>query len=151
MAANTRGAAVEWNDSFALGLAEIDGHHQNLIAMINDLWRAIVDRKSGETVSVILDRLEQYTVMHFGAEEALMRSMGYPNLDEHRRAHEKFIRQIADEREKHAAGALIALEVLRFLSKWLVAHIQTMDREYAEHFERSRRPRSWLERIFLVK
>jgi hemerythrin-like metal-binding protein len=142
--------AVEWNDRYSVELPEIDDQHKALFGMINDLWRAIIDRKSDEAVGAILTRLEDYTIMHFSAEEALMRMLSYPNLDSHRKTHEKFIQQIAIAKHRHLEGRVIGLEVLHFLNNWLIDHIMTLDKGYAAYIERKRKPRSWLTRLFSV-
>lgn len=148
MATQLRGAMVEWKPSYALGLEEMDAHHQTLFATINELWYAVIDRHPTVTVGELLNRLERYAVMHFSAEEALMLDMDYPNFRAHEKAHRRFIRQILKERQKHASGAPVDLEILRFLENWWTTHIQVLDREYAEHLARKQQPRTWLNRLF---
>jgi hemerythrin-like metal-binding protein len=128
-------------------LPEIDNQHQALFGMINDLWHTIIDRSSSETVTIVLTKLERYTILHFEAEEDLMRSLGYPRLDAHRKAHQIFVQRIKKEKQKQIEGRTAGLAMLHFLNDWLVEHILTLDRDYANYFERKRQPRSWLARL----
>jgi hemerythrin len=139
---------VEWNDRYSVDLPEIDSQHKALFALINDLWRAIIDRESKEAVGKILMRLEDYTIMHFTAEEGLMRRLSYPQFDSHRKKHETFIQQIAIAKHRHLEGQAIGLEILHFLNGWLIDHIMTLDKGYASYYERKRKPRSLLARLF---
>ena len=143
-----RGTLVEWRPEYAIGIEEMDKHHQALFVIINELWYAVIDRNPVVTVGSLLDKLERYAHMHFGAEEALMLDMDYPNFRAHEKAHRRFIRQILKERQKHATGAPVDLEILRFLEQWWTSHIQVLDRDYAEFHARKHRPRAWLGRLF---
>jgi hemerythrin len=148
MAAYKITTEVVWNDLYALELPEIDDQHQTLFRIINDLWQGVVAKETVDAISDVLRRLEHYTIIHFTAEEALMRSMAYPKLDEHKRAHRLFIDQIGSARRKWAEGEPIGLEILHFLNNWLVDHIMTIDKDYAAHYARSGQPMSLLSQFF---
>jgi hemerythrin len=139
---------VEWSDIYELGLPEIDEQHKTLFAMINDLWQAVIARDSGDRIKSVLAQLEHYTIRHFTDEELLMRGIAYPNFASHRRAHLEFVNRIAQERGKHAADEVVGLEILHFLNDWLVEHILTADRGYADHYARLAAPRPELARLF---
>lgn len=139
---------VQWSDNLALGIPEIDGQHQGLIEVINELWNAIVANADPAQVARILDELEQYTRAHFTAEEALMRVAAYPKFREHRQDHRGFIDQVASARAKLARGEFLGLDLLRYLTDWLVKHIQGGDRDYAAFIDGQQRPRSLFARFF---
>lgn len=139
---------VAWNDAYALGVPEVDAQHQALFGMINEVWQAIVTPKAGANVTGILLRLEHYTLMHFNTEEALMRAINYPRFDEHRNAHQAFIRQVAGERHRQATGQPLGLDMLHFLNNWLIDHVMEADRAYLAHYHALNRPRGWLSRFF---
>ncbi len=70
--------------------------------------------------------------MHFAFEEALMRLFGYPEAEEHRRAHDYFfvrLEGIANSALRNAAET----EMLEFLREWLTTHILGSDQGYARH------------------
>ena len=148
MTAYRMSTEVVWNDFYTLELPEIDDQHKVLFGIINDLWHAVVSKEEVDAISDVLRRLEHYTIIHFTAEEALMRSMAYPRLDEHKRAHRLFIDQIGNARKKWADGQPIGLEILHFLNNWLVDHIMTVDKDYAAHYARSGQPAALLTEFF---
>jgi len=139
---------VVWNDFYALELPEIDAQHQTLFSIINDLWMAVMAKNEAIGIEAILDRLEAYALIHFSAEEALMRDINYPRLDEHKRAHQRFVEQVVAAKEHWRAGEPIGFAMLDFLNGWLVDHILTVDKDYAAHYARSGQPLSLLAQFF---
>jgi hemerythrin len=148
MALHGTSSVVEWDERFRLDIPDIDEQHEALFGMINELWRALAERHPQDALTGILGGLESYTIMHFEAEEELMRALGYPKLYAHRDAHQAFIRQIAVEKRKHLDGQPAGLALLHFLNHWLVDHIETIDREYADYYARQHKQRKWLTRMF---
>lgn len=69
---------IEWNDSYLLGVPEIDQQHKHLIAIANELYDvATGDESVYETkMPVILKKLTDYTVYHFSMEEPLQKKIG---------------------------------------------------------------------------
>jgi hemerythrin-like metal-binding protein len=141
-------SVVQWSDSLSLGIPEIDGQHRGLIEVINELWDAIVAKAEPQRIAQILNQLEQYTLAHFTAEEALMRVEGYPKFREHRADHRGFIEQVAMAKAKLGKGEFLGLDLLRYLTDWLVKHIQGGDKDYAAFISERHRPRSVFTRFF---
>lgn len=115
-----RESLVQWDDSYSLGLEQIDDQHKVLFDIMNQLWSAIVRRAEGSEMQRILDELERYTVSHFSAEEAFMLSAGFAGVDEHRRQHAGFVERIRSARSDLRQGKEVSLELLHFLRDWLV-------------------------------
>jgi len=141
-------AIIQWSDKLSLGIPEIDGQHKGLIDVINELWHAIVSRKDANYLLGILNKLEQYTFAHFTAEEAVMRVENYPRLRDHYDEHQKFIGHLKGTRAKIENGEEIALELLHFLTDWLVKHIQVSDKDYSNFIAERQRPKSIFARFF---
>jgi len=139
---------IQWTDGLALGIPEIDDQHHELVNIINHLWEAIVVRRDERAVLPILEELEHYTVAHFAAEEVLMRVEHYPKLEAHKVEHQDFVARLKDTRAQVEAGKTIALDLLHFLTDWLVKHIEHSDGEYARFFEEKQRPTSMFARLF---
>jgi hemerythrin len=141
---------AQWSDQLSLGIPEIDGQHRGLLEVINELWDAIVAKADVQRVTHILNELEQYTHAHFTAEEALMRVEDYPSFREHREEHRKFVNQVALAKTKLAGGEFLGLDLLRYLTDWLVKHIQGGDKDYANFIEAQHHPKSFFARLFGV-
>lgn len=139
---------VLWSNNLSLGIPEIDGQHQGLLDVINELWNAIVARSAPDVIAHILAELERYTHAHFTAEEALMRVAGYPKFKSHRQDHQSFIAQVTEAKAKLARGEFLGLDLLGYLTEWLVKHIQGGDKDYAVFISEQRRPKSIFSRFF---
>lgn len=139
---------VTWQDSYALGLEEIDDQHKMLFDIMNRLWSAILQKAEGQVIAGILEDLERYTVLHFTEEETFMRSIAYPDFDAHIAYHRKFVRHLLEEKAAAHAGQQVSLELIHFLRDWLVNHILVEDKRYAAQFNTEKRSASLLGRFF---
>jgi hemerythrin-like metal-binding protein len=122
---------ITWDDSIQFGIDAIDGQHRRLVDLINQLHRAMRKRAGKIVIGPILDALAEYTARHFKAEEQLMAKSGYAELEGHKRLHEKLVGQVLDFKNQFESGsATVTLDLMTFLSGWLVNHIKGVDRKY---------------------
>ena len=77
---------VKWNDSYLLGVMEIDKHHQHLVELLNKTHEEFMKGAPAESIGAVLDKLINYATYHFISEEQLMVKIGDPGLAEHREA-----------------------------------------------------------------
>ncbi len=128
-------AAFQWSANFSVGVGAMDAEHKRLIELINGLYEAMAAGKAGEIMGAVIDDLVEYTRIHFKNEEDLMQRHGYPKLAEQQQAHREFVAKVqsmaAEAREKKIGLALRAAD---FLKKWLIGHIQGMDKQYSAYF-----------------
>jgi hemerythrin len=121
-----------WDESFSVGIGEIDDQHKKLIRIINDLHRAVKEHKAGEVMHEIVGRMVDYTVFHFQTEEKYLERHAYPDLHAHMNAHAVFIEKARDLQKRASEGRLIvSIEVMNFLKDWLMSHILDADRKYS--------------------
>src|SRR5512140_2145124 len=66
-------AHIEWSDELSVGIQEIDEQHKVLVGLVNDMHRAIHEHHGRDTARAILEKLGDYTRVHFAVEESLMR------------------------------------------------------------------------------
>jgi hemerythrin len=125
------GSIIQWDQSFSVGVKEIDNQHKKLVQMICDLHDAMRSGKGKTQMESILKELENYTVEHFGYEENLLEQNKYPGFLNHHKEHEKFVDKVVafgnDFRENRAA---LTTEIMDFLKNWLVGHIKGIDKKY---------------------
>ncbi len=144
---------MDWNDELSIGIEEIDAQHKVLIALVNRLNDAILERKGSAVTADILAELAQYTKTHFIVEESLMRILGYPDYDDHKQNHENLIQEILNLQEMVGLGKKsINYELLHFLRKWLTHHIMKSDKKLGTYLIKKGiatkyHKSSWLERI----
>ena len=129
---------VKWNSSYCLGLDEIDEQHRSLLALINDIWQAIVSRSDKKTLLGLVEELEKYTLAHFAAEETFMRVTSFPEFDRHKKEHQQFVSRVAEEKKLAVQSGAMSLDLMYFLRDWLVDHILVSDKAYAEFTKRSK-------------
>jgi hemerythrin len=124
---------VNWNESYLLGIDDIDSHHEHLVALLNDTYDTIVARESAGKIEKIFDDLIAYSKYHFAAEESMMNTLAYPKLDEHVLLHDAFSREIDRfQSEFHNGNTLITVGVLTYLKDWLINHILTNDVDFGK-------------------
>ena len=62
-------ALMKWDESFSVGVKEIDAQHQKLVAMINELHAAMKEGKVHDVLGEIISGMAKYTIFHFETEE----------------------------------------------------------------------------------
>ncbi|HET6720510.1 MAG TPA: bacteriohemerythrin, partial [Rhodocyclaceae bacterium] len=82
---------LEWQDSFSVGIKEVDDQHRTLVELLNQLHTAIRERRGSDACRETLDRLAEYTITHFQLEERLMQASNYAGFDVHKRQHEDLL------------------------------------------------------------
>jgi len=110
----------------------LDNEHQQLFAVINQLYDGMKAGKGKDVLGSVLTQLLRYTEQHFRDEEALMRHAGYTDLGDHIARHQQFVAKVNSFRKEYEAGtAAISIEVLDFLKSWLDRHIMGTDQQYS--------------------
>jgi hemerythrin-like metal-binding protein len=126
----------EWKQEYSIGIQSIDAQHQGLFAAASELYKAMSAGQGKSVVSRILDRLVQYTAMHFAHEERLMRQHAYADLENHMREHAALTRQVVEFQSEFRAGRVnISVQLLNFLNSWLQQHIKGSDKAYAPYLK----------------
>ena len=116
---------VEWDDTLLTGNDEIDRQHQAIFRVANELHHAILDGKGQEMVAKVAVKLSDYSAEHFQAEERLMAECGYPQLSQHRLAHEKVATVVRDFHKTQVSVA--PFQVLQFVISLIRVHIREVD------------------------
>lgn len=123
---------MTWDSTWSVNVKEIDGQHQRLIALINDLHDAMKAGKGRDVLGGVLTELANYTVYHFGTEEKLLQANGYPGYGAHKKEHETFTKEVLDLKSRCDRGDLIlTINVMAFLKDWLTGHILKTDKRYS--------------------
>lgn len=119
---------ITWNAAFETGHPPIDTEHRRLVAILNDLADAVETGRGEAVLAAVLTRLHQYCSHHFANEEAYMETVGYEHIEHHRKLHTHLAETVAAYQHRLEIGERIRpIEILNFLSDWLVNHIQKED------------------------
>ena len=126
----------EWKPQYSVQIASIDGQHQNLFRLGEELYAAMAAGQGKAALVKILDRLVQYTKVHFTHEERLMSIHGYPDREAHVVEHRALTKRVlAFQSDFENGRALMTVEVLHFLKDWLRHHIAESDQKYAPYMK----------------
>ena len=119
-----------WTDQLSVGVESIDEQHKLLFAIGNRLaglsHQKNIDNQ--KIVAGVYKALVDYTSYHFKHEATLMAERGYPQSAEHLRQHAQLLRDVEEFGTRLQQGQDIALELARFVRKWLLEHIQHEDK-----------------------
>ena len=122
---------IVWDDSFSVGIEELDKQHKQIVGVIN---RLIDEPKEGfdpDEVAKILDELTKFAHYHFKMEEQLLAEHGYPDLHTQQDEHKEFRIELAnlcmDSMKNHT---IIPINVLLYLREWWTDHILVKDMKY---------------------
>lgn len=124
-----------WGSNLELGVAAMDAQHRQLIEAMQDIQRLSesMSADAAEQLARGLDRLLTLTRRHFEDEERHMEAIGYVDRVRHARIHQDMLERLADYRQQFEDGdGRLPVGLLRFLVYWLSAHIQGIDRKYAD-------------------
>ena len=128
-------AFIDWKPEYSVNVAEIDRQHQTLIGMINDLFEAMKVKQGDQVIGSLIRKLTTYTSTHFKTEERYFDQFGYAEASAHKQLHQQFVDQVTDFQAKQKAGSLtLSMEMLKFLERWLIGHIQGEDKKYSAVF-----------------
>lgn len=105
-----------------------DAQHQVLFEIL-DLIR---EPDAGDGV---LLRLRDYTENHFALEELYMQRTGFPGLEEHVRAHDRFRAEVEELLRDREADALEREIIATFLTEWLKRHVFGIDKQLEAFLE----------------
>jgi hemerythrin len=122
----------EWTPRLSVGLESVDRQHRMLIGYINELNDAVDTGRNGYALPKILERLRNYTKVHFAYEEAMFKVYRYDEADDHSHAHHAFVSMIEDCEARQAKGEPeVAADLLQYIKTWLANHILVEDKAYA--------------------
>ena len=86
----------DWNDSFLIGIEELDHEHKVLIDDINKLHEEMLGNENVSEIKECLGEIYVHMQAHFALEEHVMKKNEYPFLDEHKREHNQFLEDFTE-------------------------------------------------------
>ena len=126
-------ALIEWKDEYKTGITDVDHEHQELIALINDLYDGM---KTGGA-HVVLDFLGEifaHVSAHFALEEKIMRKYNYDHYAEHKADHEKLLDDLRDIMDAYEEKSYFSDdEFAETVEHWFSEHFRTRDARLHKH------------------
>jgi len=119
------------NHAGSVGVRAMDDQHGILMDTMNELRMAVVHGECREQINEVLDRLIEFTRMHFSSEELLMERNIFPGLAAHRSEHQRMMAQILHSSHRVQHGEQMQMRpLLCMLRESFTEHIESMDLEY---------------------
>lgn len=126
---------IIWDETFSVGVKEIDKQHQKLFEIINRLGSSMNAPTNTEKVSDIIKELLDYSVYHFLTEENYFKEFNYENKEKHTKSHNFYKGKvdyfINDFQEKNR---YLPFEIIDFLIAWWTGHVNGEDKLYTKCF-----------------
>lgn len=128
---------VEWNESLSVGVDVLDEEHRKMVDMLNEIYDSMRRSKGPRVMHALFDKMLAYSYAHFKHEEALFDETDFPGAAAHKKEHEDLTAQLAELQKKIKTNpnAGPSIEVINYLRKWLVDHIQGSDQDYSAHLK----------------
>ena len=130
-------AMYEMKPEYYTGVNFIDEEHKKLFEIANTAYELLMNEfipDKYDYIMEVVNELKDYTKYHFDHEETYMNSIKYKRILSQKVSHDDFIEkingydsEIIDENQKESL-----LELLDFLTTWLVEHIYKQDKQIAE-------------------
>lgn len=122
---------LQWKRTCTVGVQAMDDQHANIIDTMNELRLALIRSQQRESVDELLNKLIEFTRLHFWSEEQLMEQHGFPGLAGHHTEHQRLLRQIQETVSGVQHGETVNIgELLFFLHGWFIDHIEGLDQQY---------------------
>lgn len=124
-------ASIKWDDSFLIGIEELDYEHKVLIDDINKLHGELVRQDKKLEIEKCLGDIYARMQAHFALEEHVMKEHRYPFYDEHKREHEKLLDGYTEYMLQILNDKVVSFSnpIEDTLKHWVVNHIRCSDKK----------------------
>jgi hemerythrin len=120
-----------WDEEFSVNIEAIDEQHKKWVDILNELHDAMSKGRGADNLSETLDRLVEYTKVHFKTEERMLEKNGYPFYEGHKKIHDDMIKEVELLRLRLDSGERsMSVDVMQFLKNWLSDHILRTDKNF---------------------
>jgi hemerythrin-like metal-binding protein len=126
-------ALLSLNHAGSVGVRAMDDQHGILMDTMVELRQAVAHGDCREQISEVLDRLIEFTRMHFSSEEQLLERYFFPGLAAHRTEHQRIMAQILQSAHRVQHGEQMQIRpLLCMLRESFTVHIDGLDQEYGQ-------------------
>lgn len=116
-----------------LGEELMDGEHAAQLRYMDAFEKALRAGESKVDMVICLDRLVEFTNLHFISEQILMQEHGYPAIAKHAEEHERLLEQVRKMQAMFNQGdQSLTEQELAMLRDWLIHHIGTTDKTFVQ-------------------
>jgi hemerythrin-like metal-binding protein len=122
---------IEWDDSFLIGIRELDHEHKVLINDINRLHGELARHDEKSEIERCLGDIYARMQAHFALEEHVMKEHRYKFFDEHKREHEKLLESYTEYMMQILNDTVVSYSspIEDALKDWVMNHIIKSDKK----------------------
>ncbi len=124
--------ALTWDDTFVLGIEEIDKQHQSIVDHFSKFSEAVQDGSAKEVLEEMAHFLVEYAALHFATEERYMQQYSYPRIEEQHSEHSDFTRdakELLTRIQEEGASREMAIALTGKMVRWVIQHVRNHDRD----------------------
>lgn len=133
---------IYWDETYNIGIKEIDDQHQRLFEILQDLNLAMMKGRAKYHIQETLSQLADYTYYHFDFEEQIMEKFKYPRMGGHVEEHQRFRKELATQILKFNEGnTLVNVDTYMQIRDWILSHVTDHTQGYDQalgHFLRQK-------------
>ncbi len=121
----------KWDDSFLIGIEELDHEHKLLIGDINRLHKELARHDKKSEIEKRLGDIYARMQAHFALEEHVMKENDYEFFDEHKREHDELLDNYTEYMLQflNQPGVFSSKRIEDTLTRWIVTHIMESDKK----------------------
>lgn len=123
--------SLVWNHASVVGVQAMDDQHGILMDSLNELRVQAARGSSRDHLHRQLERLVEFTGMHFDCEERLLERHGFPDVESHRSEHRRMLHLIRAGADRASSGGTEELHsVLNLMRASFAEHVEGLDTRY---------------------
>lgn len=112
------------------------GEHRLQLDMLNAIARVLDEGGDPADIDPLLERLSEYTEIHFASEQMLMRLYAYPAYEAHVDEHDRTLNWLDTLRATwRGRDQALMKETLNELRQWVEGHIRRADRAFEGYLD----------------
>ncbi len=123
--------SIKWDDSFLIGITELDHEHKVLIDDINRLHGELARHDEKSEIEKCLGDIYARMQAHFALEEHVMKEHRYQFFAEHKREHEKLLDSYTEYMMQILNDTVVSYSspIEDALKDWVMNHIINSDKK----------------------
>jgi hemerythrin len=121
-----------WDNTFLLGIDEIDQQHKSIVEHFTKFSEAVQDGSAKDVLAEMATFLVEYAQLHFATEERYMVRYDYPRIEEQRSEHADFTRdaeELVKKIQDDGASRELSLALTGKMVRWVIQHVRNHDRD----------------------
>ena len=122
----------EWLDLYEVGIPEIDNQHKKLFSMVNALSERTTAAEGPDAFLSFSKSIVDFVRLHFRKEEEVLRSGGYPRLEEQRGDHRRLLKELEELVVTAGTAARAGKPFSPFFRGWFINHTLIASRVFKE-------------------